>query len=100
MRKKFSMQTIDIPCDETIKWNDIKKAKKLRFKMVDNPDLIEILMTESNAQLLNQAEGSPFIVEPLATLIGKEIFTSFSEEILKGIVNLSTINHTLTKRHI
>ena len=86
MRKKFSMQTIDIPCDKTIKWNDIKKAKKLRFKMVDNPDVIEILMIESNAQLLNQAEGSPFIVEPLATLIGKEIFTSFSEEILKGIV--------------
>ena len=80
MRKKFSMQTIDIPCDKTIKWNDIKKAKKLRFKMVDNPDVIEILMIESNAQLLNQAEGSPFIVEPLATLIGKEIFTSFSEE--------------------
>ena len=64
--------------------------------MIDDPDIIKLLMIERNAQHLNQAEGYPFTIEPLAILIDKDSFTSFSEEILKGTANLSTLNLTPT----
>ena len=64
--------------------------------MIDDPDIIKRLMIERNAQHLNQAEGYPFTMEPLAILIDKDSFTSFSEEILKGTANFFTLNLTPT----
>ena len=96
MRKNSSIQTTDIICDEMIKWNDIKKARNLHFKTIDDADLIEHLMAERNAQHLNQVKGYFFTVEPLATLIRNGNFTSFSEKILKGTANFSILNLTPT----
>ena len=64
--KNSSLQTIDIPIDETIKWNDIKK----------------IPIAERNSHHLNQAQGTPLTIEPLLSLIGTDSFTSFSQELL------------------
>ena len=92
--KKSYIQTINIPCDETIKWNDIKKAKQLRFKTIDDSDVIERPIAERNSKLLVQDKGYPFTDKSLATQIGKYSISSFSEEILKETSNFSTLNLT------
>ena len=81
------MQSIDISCDKTIKRNDIKKVNNLCFKTIDDPEVIERLMVGRNTHILNSAEGFPITVDPMASLIGKDSFTSFSE---KNLIELLT----------
>ena len=83
--------TIDIPVDSSVGWNDIKK-KNLQFKTIDDPQLIDKLINERNAHHLNQAQGTPFTIEPLLSLIGQDSFTSFSQELLDGTADLDDIN--------
>ena len=52
--KNSSLQTIDIPVDETIKWNDINKTPNLVFKTVYDPEIMEQVIAEKNAHHLNQ----------------------------------------------
>ena len=48
-----SIQTIDIPTDTLITWNDIKGKKNMVFKTIDNSVLIEELAADRNSQHLN-----------------------------------------------
>ena len=36
-KTKYSIQTIYIPVDENINWNDIKNIPNLQFKTIDDP---------------------------------------------------------------
>ena len=64
-----TIQTIDIPKDSTIKWNNIKSHKKIKFKIIDDIELIDKYFVERNVQHLNQVQGSPFIIKSLKSLI-------------------------------
>ena len=48
-------------------------------------------MVSGNAQHLHQAHGTPFTVELLQTLIGKDSFTPFTQEILDGSAKFETL---------
>ena len=72
-------------------WNDIKK-QNLKFKTIDDPQLIDQLINERNAHHLNQAQGTPFTIKPILSLIGQERFTSFSQELIYGITDQTNIN--------
>ena len=48
-----SIQTIDIPTDTLITWNDIKGKKNMVFKTIDNSVLIKELAADRNSQHLN-----------------------------------------------
>ena len=63
-----SSQTIDIPEDSSIKWNDIKYHKGLIFKTISDPEQIDKYYAERNTHHLNQAQGSAFTIEPLNRL--------------------------------
>merc|ERR1711865_401610 len=89
--KNSSLQTIDIPIDKTIKWNDIKQTPNLLFKTVDDPEIMEQAIAERNTHHLNQAQGTPLTIEPLLSLIGTDSFTSFSQELLDGTAKLSPL---------
>ena len=86
------MQTIDIPIDETIKWNDIKKTPNLLFKTVDDPEIMEQVITERNSHHLNQAQGTPLPIASLLSLIGTDSFTSFSQELSNGTSDLTSLS--------
>ena len=88
--KNSSVQTIDIPIDKTIKWNDIKQTPNLLFKTVDDPEIMGQVIAERNSHHLNQA---------LLSLIGTDSFTSFSQELLNETANLSplTLSPTIKK---
>ena len=73
---RTNLKIIDIPTDTSVQWNDIKSTKSLHFKTIDDPILIDQLITDCNAKYLNQANGIPFTVEPLLSLIGKDTFTT------------------------
>ena len=64
-RTNSSIQTIDIPTDSSIPWNNIKGTKNVVFKTIDNPTLIEELISDRNSHHLNQSQCSPFTVQPL-----------------------------------
>ena len=51
-----------------------KVDKNLQLKTIDDPILIYQLVTDRNAKYLNQVDGSPFTVEPLLFLVGKDMF--------------------------
>ena len=68
------------------------RKKNLQFKTIDDPQLIDKLINEGNAHHLNQAQGTPFTIEPLLSLIGQDSFTSFFQEILDGTADLDDIN--------
>ena len=89
--EKTNLKTIDIPTDTTVKWNDIKSSKNLQFKTIDNPILIDQLIADRNANHLNQADGTPFTVEPLLSLIGKDTFTTFLQALVDGTTDLSKL---------
>ena len=89
--KNSSLQTIDIPIDKSIKWNEIKQTPNLLFKTVDDPEIMEQVIAERNSHHLNQAQGTPLTIEPLLSLIGTDSFTSFSQELLNGTSNLSSL---------
>ena len=71
-RTNSSIQTIDIPTDSSIPWNNIKGTKNVVFKTIENPTLIEKLISDRNSHHLNQAQGSSFTVEPLQSLLGTD----------------------------
>ena len=74
-----SSQTINIPDDSSIKWNDIKNHKGLIFKTISDPEQIGKYYAERNIHHLNQVQGSAFTIEPLKILIGDDSFTSFTD---------------------
>ena len=86
-----SLNASDIPIDKTINCNDIKNHTDLQFKTIHNHKEIDQLMASDNAQNLHQAHGIPFTVEPLRTLIGKDSFTPFTQEILDGSANFDNL---------
>ena len=86
-----SLNTLDIPIDNTINRNDIKSHIYLQFKTIHNHEEIDQLLASNNAQHLHQAHNTPFTVEPLRTLIGKDSFTPFTQEILDGSANFDTL---------
>ena len=57
-RTNSSIQTIDILTDSSIPWNNIKGTKNIIFKTIDNPTLIEELVSDRNSYHLNQDQGS------------------------------------------
>ena len=89
--QKTNLKTIYIPADKSIKWNDVKGKKNLRFKPVDDTYIMEQLIVERTSYHLNQIDGTPFTVKQLVTLIGQDGFTSFSKEILEGSADLSSL---------
>ena len=89
--KTSSLQTIDIPVDETIKWNEIKKTPNVLFKTVDDPEIMKQVIAEKNSHHLNQTQGTPLTIEPLLSLIGTDSFTSFSQELLNGTSDLTSL---------
>ena len=50
--KTSSLQTIDIPVDETIKWNEIKKTPNVLFKIVDDPEIMKQVIVEKKSHHL------------------------------------------------
>ena len=60
-----TLQTIYILTDRVIGQNELKNHKDLRFKTIDDPQLMEEYFVERNPHFLNQTQGSPFAVEPL-----------------------------------
>ena len=89
--ERTNLKTFDIPTDTSVQWNKIKTTKKLEFKTIDDPILIDQLIADRNAHHLNQADGTPFTIEPLLSLIGKDTFTTLSQELLEGKANLSQL---------
>ena len=51
-----SIQTIHIPNDTSIPWNNIKGKNNVEFKSIDNSTLIEELIEDHNSHLLNQEQ--------------------------------------------
>ena len=98
-KTKSSIQTIDIPVDENINWNDIKKNPNLQFKTIDDPEIMEQVIADRNSHHLNQAQGTPLTIEPLLFLIGTDSFTSFSQELLNGKADIASLqmSPTITK---
>ena len=88
-RKKLKI--IDLPTNTSVQWNDIKSIKNLHFKTIDDPILIDQSITDRNAKDLNQADGTLFTVETLLSLIDKDMFTNFFQELLDGIADLSQL---------
>ena len=80
-----SLNTLDIPIGTTIHRNDIKNHIDLQFKTIRNhEEIIDQLLAAGNAKHLHQVHGTPFTVKPLRTLIGKDSFIPFLQEILDG----------------
>ena len=100
-RTNSSIQTIDIPTDSSIPWNNIKGTKNVVFKTIENPTLIEELISDRNSHHLNQAQGSHFTSEPLQPLLGTDSDTPFVEALLNGNAQLNNIPLTkVTKRYL
>ena len=96
-----SIQIIDIPTDLSISLNDIKGNKNVTFKKIDDLILIEELIADCNTHHLDQAQGSPFTVKPLRTLLVSDSDTAFAEALLQGKANLKSIHLTkVTKRNL
>lgn len=90
-KSAHSIQTIGIPTDPSISWNNIKGKKNITFKIIDDAILIEELIAYRNAHHLNQAQVSPFTVEPFRTLLGSDNDTAFAEALLQDKADLKNI---------
>ena len=55
-----------------------KKTPNLIFKIVDDLEIMEQVITKRNSHHLNQAQDKPLTIESLLSLIGTNSFTSFS----------------------
>ena len=58
--------------------------------------MIESIIIERNAVILNQVQGTPLTVEPLVSLIGTDSFITFGQELLEENCNTSAIMSSLT----
>ena len=86
-----NLRTIDIPEDNLIKWNDIKAHKSIKFKKIDDTDLIDNNIAKRNIHHFNQTHGYPFTTVPLEPLIEEYSFTTFIDEILKENADTSSL---------
>ena len=48
-----SLQTIDIPVGENIKWNKIKQTPNLQFKTIDDPNTMEQVIVDKKSHHLD-----------------------------------------------
>ena len=83
-RSKPQIQTLNIPTDRKINWNNIKQQKNLQFTTINDPEMIESLMIEKNAAHLDQTQGTPLTIESLVSLICTDRFTNFWTGITGG----------------
>lgn len=83
-REDVSIKTIDILIDSSIKWNDTYNSHHKLSNI--NKRWIK------NTAHLNQAHGTPLIVEQLVSLIGFDSYTSLGKAILEGTLLPSTIS--------
>ena len=67
------------------------KKPNLLFKTVDNPEIVEQVIAERNSHHLNQAQETPLKIEPLLSLVGTDSFTSFSQGLLNGSFDLTSL---------
>lgn len=88
---RINLKTIDILTDTSVQWNDIKSTKNIHFKIIDDPILIDQLIADRNANHLNQVDGTLFTIESFLSLVGKDTFTTFSQELLDGTADLSQL---------
>ena len=77
-----------------------KVDKNLHFKTIDDHILIDQLIADRNTKHLNQADGTPFTVEPLLSLVGKNTFTTFSQELLVEQQTYLNSNYLLQHNYI
>ena len=49
----LSLQTIDILVDKNIKWNNIEQTPNLKFKTIDEPEIMKQVITDRNSHHLN-----------------------------------------------
>ena len=73
-----------------------KVDKNLQFKTIDDPIFIDQLIIDCNPKHFKQVYGTPFTVAPLLSLVGKDTFTTFSQELLDGIADLSPLKSSPT----
>ena len=89
-KTKSNLKSILVPKDPTIKWNKIpKNLPSNQWKELHDPESINNCLIQRNLTHLNQAQGIPFTVEPLSSLLKDDSFTQFGNAILKGDANLS-----------
>ena len=62
IKSNSSIQTIDVPTDTSIPWNNIKGKKNVIFKTIDNPRLIKELVADRNSHHLNQAQADLIVI--------------------------------------
>ena len=87
-----SIKHLEIPKDSTIGWNNIPKTLPSNqwHTITDNHEIEECLI-KRNVEHLNQAQGTPYTIPPLSTLLGDDSFTSFGQDILNGTANLDNL---------
>ena len=56
--------------------------------MIDDSKTIEIFLNERITHHLNQAQVTPFKIEPLILLIGTDSLTSFTQTLFNSNANL------------
>ena len=53
---------------------------------------MEDIIIRRNKIHLNQAQGTPCTVSPMSILLGQDIFTPFSDKILKGTTDIKDLH--------
>ena len=66
---------------------------------MDDSELVEKLIIERNDVHLNQAEIILRTIEPMASLIEKDSYITFGNEILKETVNMSEIKSPTIRKY-
>ena len=84
-----SLQTVDIPYESLIDWNNIKGRKDLKFKIIYNPDHINAIISTRKSHYLSQVQESPFTVKLMSTILGNNSHTTVGDELLNGTVDLT-----------
>ena len=97
-----SLTYIDVPKDYPKNWNDVPKyLPATSLRRVDNIEEMEKIINERNVQHLQQAEGTPFTIEPLKTILGEDGCTEECNKILMGTYDDSNIDLThLQKQYL
>ena len=76
-------------------WNDIPKTlPKEEWKRIEDPVLVEKYTIERNTRHLNQAQGTPYTIEPLQSLLGLDSRTPYGNSVLDGTMNLKQLSLT------
>ena len=73
------------------------KSKNLQWHDVTNVDEMEEKLLEFCHHHFAQAEGTPFTIEPLKSLVGDTGFSEFCDQLLNGTIDLESLdipNHT------